>query len=148
MARRRVNEGMSDVEELGLQLTPMIDCIFQLLIFFMVNINFKSEEGLLKAFLPQASIAPSTKEMDKAEIKIAEVEGVLILSWNGQLANGDTEALKYAALETLMRDSQARLGKLPPVTIDAQARLAYKYVVGALNVCGKLEVKDVMFAIP
>lgn len=151
MGRKRVNEGMTDVEELGLQMTPMIDCIFQLIIFFMLNIHFRTEEGLLKAFLPKASTAPSTEDpnKDKVFIKIAEAQaGVLMLAVNGQPVAGTSESQKYAALEQKLKAVKAGFPKMPPVIIDAGARMPYKYVISALNVCGKLELEDVMFMFP
>ncbi len=151
MGRKRVNEGMTDVEELGLQMTPMIDCIFQLIIFFMLNIHFRSEEGLLKAFLPKASTAPAEEDpnKDKVFIKIGEASpGVLLVAVNGQAVGGATEAQKYAALETRLKAIKEGFPKMPPVIIDASSRLPYRYVISALNVCGKLEFQDVMFMFP
>jgi biopolymer transport protein ExbD len=156
MARRKVNEGMTDNVELGLQFTPMIDCIFQLIIFFMVNIHFRTEEGLLKAFLPRASNAPAeptdTQE-DKIFITVAEdPPGVLLLAVNKRRVGGTTEQAKYDDLEKMlrgMRQAYQEMGKkTPPVIIDAQARLPYKYVISALNVCGKLDLENVMFQFP
>ena len=152
MARRRVNEGMTDIEELGLQLTPMIDCIFQLLIFFMVNINFRIEEGLLKAFLPKASSTPveDDKKKEPIRVRIAEASpGVLELKVNVKVLGGRTEAESYLALEQELREIKAALGaEMPPVIIDAQPRLPYKYIISALNVCGKLSIENVMFMFP
>ena len=151
MARKRVNEGMTAVEELGLQMTPMIDCIFQLIIFFMLNINFKSEEGLLKAFLPRASQAAASEDpnKDKVFIRIDESPpGTLYLAVNGKPVGGMTEPQKYAALEQKLRAIKEGFPEMPPVIIDAQPMLFYKYVISALNVCGKLKIENVMFQFP
>jgi biopolymer transport protein ExbD len=151
MARRRANEGMTDVVELGLQFTPMIDCIFQLIIFFMVNVKFRTMEGLLKAFLPRASTAPAAEEpnKDKVFVTISEPSaGVLLVAVNNQAVGGTTEREQYAALERRLRTIRESLDKMPPVIIHAGARIPYKYVIYALNVCGKLKLEDVMFMFP
>ena len=64
---------MSDIDEVGQRrkpkkdtgdgveqppLTPMIDVTFQLLIFFMVTIEFRAEEGQIPGSLPQTSGRP------------------------------------------------------------------------------------------
>lgn len=59
MARRK-----KSWEERGIDMTPMIDCVFQLLIFFMVTTVFAVQSGL-KVDLPQAatSDAPPKKDL-------------------------------------------------------------------------------------
>ncbi|MBL8841414.1 MAG: biopolymer transporter ExbD [Planctomycetes bacterium] len=46
-----------DLERVGgavaVDMTPMIDCTFNLLIFFLCNINFRALEGKLPLFLPK-----------------------------------------------------------------------------------------------
>lgn len=154
MARRRVNAGMTDVEELGLQLTPMIDCIFQLIIFFMVNINFRIEEGLLKAFLPKANLAQAEEDPNKDKVfiridKAWQVQGKpLLLVVNQDVMAGPTESQKYASLEADLRKKKQLYGEMPPVIIDAHPDVDYKYVISALNICGKLKIENVMFQFP
>jgi biopolymer transport protein ExbD len=53
----------SKLEELGIDMTPMIDCVFQLLIFFMVTTVFAVQSGL-KVDLPQASTSDAPPEKD------------------------------------------------------------------------------------
>jgi biopolymer transport protein ExbD len=154
MARRRANEGMTDVEELGLQMTPMIDCIFQLIIFFMLNINFRIEEGLLKAFLPKATQAPSEDDPNKDKVfiridKAWQVSGQpLLLALNQDVMGGTTESAKFVSLETELRKKLKLFGEMPPVIVDAHPDVDYKYVIFALNVCGKLKIENVMFQFP
>jgi biopolymer transport protein ExbD len=51
------------MEELQIDMTPMIDCVFQLLIFFMVTTVFAVQSGL-KVDLPQASTSDAPPEKD------------------------------------------------------------------------------------
>jgi len=150
MARRRAGDKLGEFEELGLQLTPMIDVIFQLLIFFIVNIKFRTLEGLLKAFLPKANTTPAPDPWkDKVFIQIAEpTPGTLVVALNGRPVGGTTEKQKYAELERKLAGIKDSFDKMPPVIIDADRRLPYKYVIYALNVCGKLDLENVMFMFP
>ncbi len=51
MSRKRRRHGENS--EPVLEMTPMIDVTFQLLIFFMCTIKFKVLEGKLAAYLPK-----------------------------------------------------------------------------------------------
>lgn len=141
---------MEEAEELGLQLTPMIDVIFQLLLFFIVNIKFRTLEGLLKAFLPKTTHEQTEDpNKDKVFIMITEASpGNLVVAVNNRPVGGTTEKQKYAALEEKLRVIKDSFDKMPPVIIDADARLPYKYVIYALNVCGKVDLENVMFMFP
>jgi len=151
MARRKASEGL-EAEELGMQLTPMIDVIFQLLIFFIVNIKFRTMEGLLKAFLPQAAAQPTQQQKKKKiVIDVQEVEGMgVMLAVNKQPLGGATEREKYDALHQYLKGvKDAYAGeKLPPVIINPGTLTRYRFVVQTLNVCGKADIEDVMFTIP
>jgi biopolymer transport protein ExbD len=53
----------SQLAEIAMDNTPMIDCVFQLLIFFMVTTVFAVQSGL-KVDLPQASTSDAPPEKD------------------------------------------------------------------------------------
>lgn len=53
----------SKMIELSMDMTPMIDCVFQLLIFFMVTTVFAVQSGL-KVDLPTASTSDAPPEKD------------------------------------------------------------------------------------
>ncbi|MCZ6597925.1 MAG: biopolymer transporter ExbD [Planctomycetota bacterium] len=59
-------------DECELQMTPMIDVVFLLLIFFLCTIKFKTLEGKLAAYLPK-DVGVNTSEAEpkeKVEIKL------------------------------------------------------------------------------
>jgi biopolymer transport protein ExbD len=149
--KRKLSTAVDATEEGGLPITPMIDVIFQLLIFFMVNINFRSTEGLLKAFLPRAEarVSAPEKQEDKVFITLTEPSrGQLSIAVNNQLVGGSTPAEQLRNLGKKLKDIKDSFAKMPPVIIDADARLRYRYVIGALNECGRLKLEDVMFMVP
>ncbi len=61
MARRRRRRRATEVEAaMDLNMTPMIDVVFQLLIFFMLTMHFKEVEGKLLSQLPKdKGLAPT-----------------------------------------------------------------------------------------
>ena len=63
-------------EEAKMDMTPMIDVVFQLIIFFMCNIKYKTLEGRLDAYLPKdvgVNTSPAT-QIEKVEITIKVVQ--------------------------------------------------------------------------
>lgn len=66
------NKEMAE-QQFVLDMTPMIDCVFNLLIFFLCNINFKLLEGKIPAYLPKdvgVNTTPIDKQLEKIEIHI------------------------------------------------------------------------------
>jgi biopolymer transport protein ExbD len=80
-------------EEAKMDMTPMIDVVFQLLIFFMCNIKYKTLEGRLDAYLPKdvgVNTSPA-EDIEKVEIIIRVVASGerrdpinLNQPWNGE----------------------------------------------------------------
>ena len=63
-------------EEFNMEMTPMIDVTFLLLIFFLCTIKFKTLEGKLSAYLPKDVGVNTTQAepKEKVEIKIQVVK--------------------------------------------------------------------------
>ncbi len=69
MARKRL--GRFEERDVELDLTPMIDIVFQLLIFFMCAMKFRTEEGMIEAFLPKnRGQSSGTPQIDLNEVRI------------------------------------------------------------------------------
>ncbi len=80
-------------DEEGINLTPLIDVVFLLLIFFMVSTTF-TKETHLSVDLPEATGEPSTDIPDQLEILIS-IDGSY--SVNGRaLVNNQIDTLKSA----------------------------------------------------
>jgi biopolymer transport protein ExbD len=67
------------MEETKLEMTPMIDVTFLLLIFFLCTIKFKILEGKIPAYLPKdvgVNTTPVDKQLEKIEISINRIAQV------------------------------------------------------------------------
>lgn len=117
-------------EEVNVNLTPLIDVVFLLLIFFMVSTTF-TREAHLEVDLPQADGEVVTVEENKIlEILITD-EGQY--SVNGKpLVNTQAETLRLA-LKELAGDKRDM-----PLIITADAKTPHQAVVTAMDVSGKL----------
>ena len=70
-------------ESLNPDLTPLIDVVFLLLIFFMVSTVFKKEDLALLLNLPKVSEAKSEVEQKEINLELNEKE----LAYNGKKLN-------------------------------------------------------------
>lgn len=115
-------------------LTPLIDVVFLLLIFFMVSTSF-TKETHLKVDLPQANGQPSSDLPEQIEILIA-VDGSYAV--NGRaLVNTKIETLKTALEKTALEKTANGNVKIPLI-ITADAKSAHQYVVQAMDAAGQL----------
>lgn len=153
MARRSVKEAAGKYEELELQITPLIDVVFLLLVFFLTSINFRTMEGFLQANIPPA--APSTPTIakdDTVTIILDDAGQALTIKVNTLEMAGRTHTERYEALSERLgaiKGTYTGSGKkMPLVVIDARGTLLYKYVVAALNICGKLKIDNISFLLP
>ncbi|WP_421862782.1 ExbD/TolR family protein [Motiliproteus sp.] len=116
-------------EEVNVNLTPLIDVVFLLLIFFMVSTTF-TKETHLQIDLPQASAEPVDAELLVIDIAIT-AEGRF--SVNEQpLVNSQLETLKRAITQA------ARNKEKLPVMISADAQAPHQAVVTAMDAAGQL----------
>jgi len=122
-----------DEEEDELEMTPMIDVVFLLLIFFIFATKFPKQEGKLEASLPakaQGASKPKT-------IVIVEITDNGKLLVNGQ----DYTADQLSALLQKLSD----LDPEQPVVIKGQPNARHQRVVDALNACAKANITRISF---
>ncbi|WP_298447596.1 biopolymer transporter ExbD [uncultured Marinobacter sp.] len=117
-------------QEVGVDLTPLIDVVFLLLIFFMVSTTF-TRESHLQVVLPEASGEPSAASEVKQIDVVINAEGQYILN-DKALVNNRRETLERGVSELAEGDTDL------PFVITADARTPHEYVVRAMDVAGRL----------
>lgn len=116
-----------------LSLTPLIDVVFLLLIFFLVTSEFEEEERRLDIVLPTAvSAAPMTSKPREIVIDV-DAEGLIYLS--GQVTNLDE-------LEQLMIAAVAQNPTNQTAVIRADRATPFQPVVSVMDVCNRAGVTD------
>lgn len=116
-------------EELSVNLTPLIDIVFLLLIFFMVSTTF-TKESQLSISLPEATSEASAVPPMAIEILITDAGTYSI---NGQsLVNSQLDTLKKGITKVLEGRETA------PVVISADAKATHESVVRAMDAAGQL----------
>ena len=153
------------IDDIKGDMTPMIDVVFQLLIFFMLTIKFKELEGKLSAYLPKdvgVNTAPAEPK-EKVEIKLkVEREGSKRdpydknRPWSGQgpFQYGDDRVVVYSIGPRATKDlgelsrrlkEVYEMDKERPATIDAYPGTVYEDVVHVLDVAILAGYTDITF---
>ena len=116
-----------------LNLTPMIDMVFNLLIFFMVVSRFAQEDRELDVILPSASEARPLTARPKEVFVNIDQQGRYFVEGN-ILEEPEVEAYLVRAA----RDNP--LGQ--SVVIRADKRVQFDSVVVVMNLCNKAGIRD------
>ncbi len=112
-----------------INLTPLIDVVFLLLIFFMVSTTF-TKETHLSIDLPEAQGQPTQEQPEQLEI-LVNADGSYAVN-DQPLLNNTLETLKKA-LQTVAGDSRDL-----PLVITADANSTHQAVVRAMDAAGQL----------
>ena len=125
----KIHKGSTQVFDL----TPMIDCVFQLLIFFLVATKFAEEERELDVMLPEASEAQP--------ITVKPREMFINIDQDGRyFVTGKMISLKE--LEQVLQMVWVNNPGRASVIIRADQRCHWKHVVAAMNACTKAKIRD------
>ena len=117
-------------------LTPLIDCVFLLLLFFIVTAVFVEESRLFEIDLPKA---------EHAELRRLQDVVVVGVSRGGQFSVGES----YVADEQLwdhlsgLNDDTA----IPTLIIKGDRACPYEKVVMAVDMAHVLEVAEIVLAV-
>ena len=116
-------------DEVAVNLTPLIDVVFLLLIFFMVSTTF-TKESHLQIDLPEASGEPAEAKVEQVDVVIS-ADGEISVN-SRPLVNSDEKTLRRAVEEVAGERSDL------PFIITADAKTPHEYVVRAMDVAGRL----------
>ncbi len=161
---------LSDIakEEYRLEMTPMIDVVFLLQIFFLLTLRFKTLEGKLSAYLPK-DVGANVGQVDpieKVEIKLTvvapgtkvdprdptkpyggvgryEYAGRRIRYHVGPQATEDIGVLKQRL--TKLFEAARAAGWKRPATIDARHGTTYGDIVPVLDAAVEVGYDEITF---
>ncbi len=124
-------------EQLDVNVTPLIDVVFLLLIFFMVSTTFERESEI-EIMLPEATSSAETTDEFVLQITIDE-EGTYYINH---------QRVINTKLETLMKAMQLVAGdrKDPPIILSADAKTPHQAVVTAMDAARRLGFVHLNFA--
>jgi len=112
-------------ESPNIDLTPLIDVVFMLLIFFMVSTTFK-DQSMIRIDLPKASQQQQKEQQGKPIDLTIDAQGNFYVN-DRRLVNTQIETLKRA-LKSMIGE-----GEHPPLIISADGRTPHQAVVTAMD---------------
>jgi biopolymer transport protein ExbD len=115
--------------EVEVNLTPLIDVVFLLLIFFMVSTTF-TKESHLSIDLPEGSGDPATTSANQIEVSITR-SGDFAINEVALLKN-DIEAIKTGIRQVSGGDNTI------PMIITADGATPHQAVITAMDAAGQL----------
>ena len=126
---------------LAIMMTPLIDVIFLLMIFFIMTLNFLVPEGVLENRLPdtKSEVRPDReKDWEVVRIHVARGREGPQIYLQERMVTG---------IEDLLRNLQ-RLPRDIVVVIEPEPKVAYKHVIRVFNTCVKAKKTNISFTIP
>ena len=128
-------------------LTPMIDVTFQLLLFFLLTMTFRLEEGMIPGSLPQKGLGTPTVDPLKEPITVR-------LSPDG--ADGtdvifEVDSRSMTSGKELLEFFEGRIKYLggstdSPVVIAPEGTVRWRWVVEVFNQAARAQFKEIGFA--
>lgn len=113
--------------EPGIDITPFVDVVFLLVIFFMVSTTF-TKESRLTLQLPTADVAPTEAPEQSIEISVDREGGYAI---NGiALVNRQRDTLVRGLRELAAGNTDT------PLTISADGKASHQAVITAMEAAG------------
>ncbi len=121
--------GHRTAESVEINLTPLIDVVFLLLIFFMVSTTF-DRYAKLKVDLPQAE-APAQKQTDEPLVLSIDAKGKYYIN-DQQVVNTQLDTLKKALTKSVGERKNVA------VLLRADGRTPHQSVVRAMDAAAQL----------
>jgi len=153
MAKERKKKGEGGYDP-NLEIAPMLDVTFLLLIFFICSIKFKTLEGRLDAYLPKdmGSTRTDSQALENIEVRLIEKDGETTVYVNRKpvekITNFDPKV--EVKLPTLSETIGKLHSALPdqPCVIDPQQGVPHGHVVAVLNTIMTHKLEKVTFTMP
>ncbi len=126
----------------SISITPLIDVIFLLMIFFLLTMSFQKPEDVLENRLPQIGNQDSsdpTKDWEtvRLRIKMVKEDKHMKIFLGERIVYTYTDLLYY--LDQLPEDIL--------IMMDPDSDVPYKHVIGVYNSCLKSRKKDIVFSL-
>lgn len=135
-------------EKVELQMTPMIDVVFQLLIFFMLSFKIGAAEGDFNVTMPPAEARGAAQQPLVTQIRVrlsANADGTLAGIHFGDVPLPSFEALHQEAMAIVGGENAPAAEALVDTTeveFDCDFGLHYDYVIRAIDAVSGYRSQD------
>lgn len=151
-----------DQAEVTIPIPAMLDVVFQLLSFFIMNFHPASvAEGQMDLFLPATAMAKAAeaKDVDPFALSSTEVEPPAEVTVRVEASNGgfgkltilekekQTEVTDIKMLRDELKKLQAQVGNAN-IKVEADGTLKYAFLIEVMDACLAAKFQSVGFAPP
>lgn len=133
---------LDEDQKLDIPMGPMIDCVFLLLLYFMVASQIKIQEIYLGMNLPSSAVSEQKKALP-AELTIAILDSGDVLC--NQLPVGGTGDRDLEELRVKLTKVIGLFGEDQPVVVHPQPQVRHQRIIDVLNACAASGVKNLSF---
>jgi biopolymer transport protein ExbD len=123
----------------GINMTPMIDVVFQLIIFFLLSSHLAKQETQLPLPLPAADSGTVQAADNRPRLTVNVLADGTLLVANRPITSDD--------LVSLLRDRRAMHGNELEVRIRGDRSVLYSRVEPVLLACAKAGIWNVAYAV-
>jgi biopolymer transport protein ExbD len=125
------------IEPSPMQLAPLVDILFLLVIFFAVTSHYAKNEQVMDISVPAADEGKDNESRNVGEIIInIKTQGEIIV--NGVQLTEEELLVKLKNIVTIYKDQA--------VILRGDEVVDYKYVIAVLNTCQKAGIWNIAFA--
>ena len=129
-----------------MQMGPMIDMVFLLLVFFMVTAKPIKQESDISLGLPGTVAAEEAVDLpDEQRIRI-EDDGSIVLNDSVLAPAADTNLKELVAILQRFKESSEANQSEALVTLDAADDTNHQRIVDVLNACARADITGVTFS--
>lgn len=123
----------------GFNMTPMIDVVFQLIIFFLLSSHLARQETQLPLPLPAAGSAQAAADVERPRLTINVLaDGTLLVA---------NRPIDRTELDRLLADRQRQHGEALEVRIRGDRSVAYRHVEAVMLACTRAGIWNVAYAV-
>jgi biopolymer transport protein ExbD len=136
--RRHNRHNYESDEDVEVAMSPLIDCVFLLLIFFLVTTMIKRKEKLLPIHLPDQTSSVAAKSIDKTLILGLDKNGKI---YSVRKYGGSDGELVYEPIENLVLHLKKLVDKggiktlKAPLRIDCDRNTPFQKAIETLDIC-------------
>lgn len=125
---------------IDINMTPMIDCVFQLLIFFMVATSFSPIPGIRVKLPPAGAPPPGQEKPENLILRISDPEAG---NPYGTMVLND----EVVSMELLLTDFQrATLKQKEMLIIQSGRQVLHDQIVKVMDLAKRADIKKIGFA--
>ena len=131
---RRRRRSWYESDEIDVEMTPLIDCVFLLLIFFLVTTMLKKLEKQIPVVLPDPTLSLAPVAKTETVILGVDEQGHFARE-SGRDHEGNLRYTRVEDLAGYLKTVAQEHGAQTPLRLDAHRNTPFQKVIDALDIC-------------